>query len=216
MTRPHACIFDLDGTLVDSLRDIATALNSALDDLNLPRVDLRSVRDWVGDGLPALCRRAQPRADETTVKRLVECAARHYRNHCVDHTRPYPNILAMLKLLRSKGLPLAVISNKPHDLVELTLRGLGLIQYFEEVRGFVDEREKKPCPKHAIQVASNFECAPRLVCLIGDSPVDIRTARNAGMIAVAVAWGFRKIGELEAERPDFLVHSPDEIISLFD
>ncbi len=216
MTRPHACIFDLDGTLVDSLRDIATALNSALDDLNLPCVDLRSVRDWVGDGLPALCRRAQPRADETTVKRLVECAAKHYRSHCVDHTRPYPNILEMLKLLRSRGLPMAVISNKPHDLVELTLRGLGLIQYFEEARGFVDEREKKPCPIHAIQVASNFKCAPRLVCLVGDSPVDIQTARNAGMIAVAVAWGFRKIGELEAERPDFLFHSPHEIISLFD
>lgn len=216
MTRPLACIFDLDGTLVDSLQDISNALNSALEEFKQPRVDRNSVREWVGDGLPTLCRRAQPRADETTLKRLIECAAKHYRSHCVDNTLPYPNILKTLKLLRSRSVRIAVVSNKPHELVEITLRGLGLVHYFEEVRGFVDEREKKPSPIHALQVASNFKCAPRRICFVGDSPVDIRTARNAGMIAVAVAWGFRKTGELEAEQPDFLVHSPNEIIALFD
>lgn len=214
MTNPNAFIFDLDGTLVDSLQDISNALNSALRDLDLPQVDRDSVRQWVGDGLPTLCRRAQPRADKTVHERLIEHASNHYRRHCVRHTRPYPNILKTLDLLRGRGHKLAVVSNKPHELVEQTLRELRMTQFFDEVRGYLHERDKKPSPTVALQIATIFGCAPERVCFVGDSPIDIRTARNAGMIAMAVTWGFREIEELEAERPDYLVHSPDEIIEL--
>src|SRR2546428_7471965 len=98
MDRANAFIFDLDGTLIDSLDDIADSLNRALHELGRPSAERESVREWVGDGLPMLCRRAWPEADEIAHSALVKSAAAHYRGHCLDRTRPYPNILQMLEL----------------------------------------------------------------------------------------------------------------------
>jgi phosphoglycolate phosphatase len=210
----HAFIFDLDGTLVDSLRDIADALNDALAELNQPRASLDEVRRWIGDGLTTLCRRASPTMDPDALHRLVELARTHYQEHCADHTRPYRNILQMLDLLTARGAPLAVLSNKPHALTKEVLQRLDMMRYFAVARGCDAEEERKPSPNAALEIAARLGVEPAAVFFVGDSPVDVLTARNAGMIAVAVTWGFRDRQELCAARPDYVADNPLEIPSL--
>ena len=211
-----AIIFDLDGTLVDSLRDITTALNRALRHLQQPHVDRHRVRSWIGDGLPMLCRRALPNTDEPAVLRLIEQTATHYRTHCVVHTQPFPNILKMLDLLRERRVPLAVLSNKPHGLTVQVMRELGLSPFFQEICGCRNEQDKKPSPQVALQISETLETPPESIYVVGDSAVDILTARHAGMRAVAVTWGFRTEQELRAAEPDRLVNDPLEILDLVD
>lgn len=211
MKHDHAFIFDLDGTLVDSLRDIADALNGALAELNQPRASMEEVRRWIGDGLPTLCRRALPTTDPHTLQRLVDLARTHYREHCTDHTQPYHNILQILDLLTARGTPLAVLSNKPDELTARVIEQLDMARYFAVVRGCVMEEERKPSPNVARKIAAQLGVQPAAVFLVGDSPVDILTARNAGMIAVAVTWGFRDREELRAAHPDLLADNPLEI-----
>jgi phosphoglycolate phosphatase len=211
MNRARAFIFDLDGTLVDSLQDISAALNAALAHLKQPPASGQQVRSWVGDGLPTLCARAAPGADPPTLQRLVQTAKQHYRLHCTDHTRLYPKVLQMLNLLKVRQMPIALLSNKPHQLTVQVVRQLGLGHYFREVRGCLDEQQRKPSPSLVLQIARRLGIKPHAVIVVGDSVVDIRTARNAGMIAVAVTWGFRSRAELAAAKPDFLVDDPLEI-----
>jgi len=211
MMRTNAFIFDLDGTLVDSLQDIANALNGALAEVKLQRVSLEQVRGWVGDGLPMLCRRAAPNVASDTHNHLVQLVQQHYRSHCTDNTRPYPKVLQMLDLLKDRSTPMAVLSNKPHAFAVQVVDQLGLGRYFGNVCGYMHERDKKPAPEHALRVARQYAVEPSDILFVGDSVVDIQTARNAGMIAVAVTWGLRSRFELAAAKPDYLVHDPMEI-----
>ncbi len=214
MNRVRAFIFDLDGTLVDSLQDIADALNVALAHLQQPPASRQQVRSWVGDGLPALCARAAPDADPQALESLVQLTKEHYRLHCTDHTRLYPKVLRMLNLLKVRQTPIGLLSNKPHLLTVQVVRQLRLGHYFRDVRGCADQEERKPSPTLALQIARELEIEPRAVMVVGDSVVDIGTARNAGMISVAVTWGFRSKAELAAAKPDFMVHDPLEIPGL--
>jgi len=207
-------IFDLDGTLVDSLRDITAALNSALAEVNRPLADREQVRRWVGDGLRTLCRRAWPDADDRALARLLEAAERHYRRTCVQTTRPYPNILKMLDLLMDRGGRLAVLSNKPHELTMEVLERLSMARFFMEIRGAGAEEHRKPSPTIALHLASRMGARPAQVFFVGDSLVDIQTARNASMRAVAVTWGFRPREELAAAGPDALIDEPAALVDL--
>lgn len=211
MERHHAIIFDFDGTLVDSLRDITDALNAALADLALRAVTEREARSWVGDGLLVLCRRALPAGGETLAEDLARLTRKHYHAHPARHTRPYPNILKMLDLLQAARVPMAVLSNKPHDLTAQVVAQLGLTSYFAEVVGCRSEEDKKPAPAGALRLARRLGVEPAAVLLVGDSVVDVETARNAGMSSVAVTWGFRDRDELLAAQPDHLVADPLEI-----
>ena len=216
MTTIRAFIFDLDGTLIDSLDDIADALNHGLRELRRSTATRDEVRDWIGDGLPMLCRRAAKIDDDELVHRLVALTTHRYRRHCVDATRPYRNILTQLELLRNRGLPLAVLSNKPHDLTMHILDRLNLRALFDYARGCTRDDDRKPSPRVALEIAGAMTRAPDEVMLVGDSEVDVATARNAGMVSVAVTWGFRSKSELEAVRPDHIIDSPDEIAALID
>lgn len=217
MNTRTAVIFDLDGTLVDSLQDIADALNHALCQLGRERVDKTLVRQWVGDGLPALCRRAMTHsgAPEQT-DTLLDAAQSAYESRCTRTTCCFPNILKMLELLRSASIPLAVLSNKPHRFVEQIIDALALAPRFVSVWGYRDEKDKKPSPRQALALANLMGVSPADTYFVGDSPVDIQTARNAGMKAVAVTWGLRKKNELQAARPDFLLDDPLELIFLLE
>jgi phosphoglycolate phosphatase len=214
MKPDHAFIFDLDGTLVDSLCDIAAALNGALTELHQRRASRREMRRWVGDGLTELCRRALPEESIHLLPRLAESAKRRYQERGADETRPYRNVMQMLDLLTNNKTPLAVLSNKPHVLTEQVLEQLGMRHYFLAVRGCASDEERKPYPGVALEIAARVGMAPSRVFFVGDSPVDIQTARNAGMIAVAVSWGFRNRRELRAARPDHLVEDPLEVVQL--
>jgi len=212
MHRPRGLIFDLDGTLIDSLDDIAAALNRALREVGRAPAPRDSVRRWIGDGLPTLCRRAWPDASNEDTTRFVERVSIAYRADCATHTRPYPNMLQMLELLQSRGVPMAVLTNKPHDLTLAILAAVDLAKFFNPVRGYQRESEKKPSPAVALSVASEWKIEPREIAVVGDSDVDIRTARNAGMRAIAVTWGLRDRAELVDAGPDDMVDEPLAII----
>ena len=216
MTTIRAFIFDLDGTLIDSLDDIADALNHGLRELRRSAATRDEVRDWIGDGLPMLCRRAARIDDDELVHRLVALTTHRYRRHCVDATRPYRNILTQLELLRNRGLPLAVLSNKPHDLAMHILEGLNLRALFDHARGCTHDADRKPSPRVALEIVGAMARVPDELMLVGDSEVDVATARNAGMVSVAVTWGFRSKRELEAVRPDHIIDSPDELAAVID
>lgn len=209
-----AVIFDLDGTLVDSLDDITAAVNVALAAMRRPPVSSQRVRDWVGDGLPTLCRRAWPDADDQALDALIRLAADHYSRHAADRTRPYPNILPLLDLLAEASVPLAVLSNKPHAITQRVVDAMNLRAYFKCVQGYERESDKKPSPVMPRRVSAALCVDPARTILAGDSVVDVETARNAGMMSVAVTWGFQARRRLEEARPDFLVGSPLEILSL--
>lgn len=212
--RRRAYIFDLDGTLIDSLADISVALNAARGDLGMSFVDAKQVRTWVGDGLSTLCRRSAPEVDDTVLFRLAKHAAHHYAERPVVHTRTYSNILQLLNLLHSRGAPMAVLSNKPHALAVEIVARVDLAPYFAAVRGSQHEEDRKPDPRAAIEIIKSMHVAPNEVYMVGDSVVDIQTARNAGAKSVAVAWGFQNRDVLEAALPDFLVSDPLEIANL--
>lgn len=210
-TPPRACIFDLDGTLVDSLPDIHEALSHALRAMKLPPVTREQTRGWIGDGLPALCRRAVPQLDKSALEMFMEYARTHYAAHVVDETRPFPNIMQMLDLLKAECVPCSVLTNKPHALAVESVRHLGLMPYFVDVVGYRSEEEKKPDPRAARRLAQSMGESPAYVALVGDSVADIRTARNAGMISVAVTWGYQNSDVLRAESPDFFLEDPLEL-----
>ena len=210
----HAFIFDLDGTLVDSLQDITNALNAALTGIHRAPAEASKVRSWIGSGLLTLCRRAVNEDDPTTIAKLVQLTAESYAAHSTDHTRLYPKLLKILDLLHDRRTPMALLSNKPHALTVQLVKGLAIDRYFAEVRGCTEEQDKKPSPKNALAIAELLGVEPRRVFFIGDSPLDVETARNAGMIAVAVTWGFNDRPELEAAHPDFFVDDPDLIPDL--
>lgn len=207
-------IFDLDGTLVDSLDDIAAALNAALFEMRAAPVRREQVRAWVGDGIHVLCQRACPSAEPQRLEALVRSAREHYLAGCLDATAPYPNILKMLSLMKSANVPMGVLTNKPDALARQILVGLDLVRFFTEITGAEGAVPRKPEPSAALSMASLLHRAPRDVLLVGDSQVDILTARNAGMTAVAVCWGFRDRRELIDCGPDHLVADPLEIVPL--
>lgn len=212
--RPRAYIFDLDGTLIDSLEDISAALNAARRDLGLPPVSAIQVRSWVGDGLAALCRRSAPDGKAEMQFRLVQRSARHYAQRPVVHTAPYSNILQLLNLLQSRQSPMAVLSNKQDDLAVEIVALLKMSSYFDIVRGSRREEDRKPDPRGVLEIVQSLRIPPEQAYLIGDSVVDVQTARNAGTKSVAVAWGFQNRDALEAAHPDFFVSNPLEIAAL--
>jgi len=214
--QPVSFLFDLDGTLVDSLRDISAALNAGLRRLHRAGVSDEDVKRWVGDGLSMLCRRALPEADESSVTRLANLFMEHYSGHPLEHTRPYPNILKMLELLRARGCAMTVLSNKPDALTHAVIRGLKMEGFFACVQGSTSDDDRKPNPALALRIMSDIHVDPGNVFLVGDSAVDIETARRAGVRAVAVSWGFRDREELLRQGPDFMVDDPLDVIRLVD
>ena len=212
MHRSRAIIFDLDGTLIDSLDDIAGALNTALRERDRPAAPRDSVRGWIGDGLPTLCRRAWPDATTEDMLAFTRAVGAAYASACAVETRPYPNVLQILDLLQSRALPMAVLTNKPHDLTVAILQALDLARFFDPIHGYHTEAEKKPSPIVALRIASQWKMDPIDIAIVGDSDVDIRTARSAGMTAIAVSWGLRDPEELFRAKPDFMVDDPLDLV----
>lgn len=182
MTR--LAIFDLDGTLVDSVEDLAASVNHALRVVGLPRRDLDEIRGFVGEGARVLLERAvAPRAD--LVEPALAAWREHYEDHCLDRTRLYPGIAA---LVAGAGRTLAVHTNKPGALARKILDGLGLRSRFALVLGG-DEAPRKPDPTGVRLIQARVGAAPEETVFVGDSLVDLATARAAGVRHVAVTWG---------------------------
>ncbi|HUQ03211.1 MAG TPA: HAD-IA family hydrolase [Kofleriaceae bacterium] len=208
-TSIQAVIFDLDGTLVDSLEDIASALGGALADAGLARPPVELVRAWIGDGAHSLVRRAvEGRAD---VDAVFASFRERYRAQPIVTTRLYDGVAAALDELAGPGRSFAVLSNKPHELTKVIADRLLGAWPFAAVFGQRPGLPLKPDPTVALVAADELGVSPARCAFVGDSAIDVETARAAGMRAVAVAWGFRDRVELEAAQPDVIVDEPRQL-----
>ena len=207
----RACIFDLDGTLVDSLADIAGALNECLELLGIEQRPVSDYRYMVGEGMPMLCQRAIGEAHPQLVARLTELARMRYYVHPLRHTRSYPGIDELIGRLRERSVKLAVLSNKPHEVTTRLVRFLWPDGDFACVQGYVAEHSRKPDPFHALRICESLGVQPAETWIVGDTPTDVQTARRCGAVAVGVTWGFRTRADLESAGADLLFDHPDEI-----
>ena len=204
---PTLVVFDLDGTLVDSLADIAAALNETLGRLSrgTPPLHRETVRALVGNGARELVAGALPRAGvEAPVDEALALFIDSYRRGLLNETRPYPGVVAGLDRLR--GRTLAVLTNKPGDMSRAILEGLGLDDRFKRIYGGGDVPGRKPDPAGLRRLLEETSTPPGDALMVGDSGVDIRTARNAGVAAAGVSYGFDPMG-LAAAAPDFVLDS---------
>lgn len=207
-------IFDMDGTTLNTLEDLAGSLNYALRQFGFPERTVDEVRSFVGNGVRLLVERGVPAgclADET--EQVYEAFSRHYMVHCCDRTKPYDGILEILKTLRGNGVLAAVVSNKPDGAVqELCTR------YFENLfQVSVGEREgvkKKPAPDSVNEVLRQLAIQKEDAVYIGDSEVDIMTAKNAGMDCISVEWGFKDRMFLVENGAERIVSSPAELAEM--
>jgi phosphoglycolate phosphatase len=187
----RAAILDLDGTLVDTLDDLAASVNHALGAVGLPPRPLAEIRTFVGEGARRLVERAVGPHGHLAEPALAAWWS-HYEAHCLDRTRPYPGIAS---LLAGAGRALAVHTNKPGALARTILGGLGLLERLAMVVGG-DEAPRKPDPTGTLEILARLGCAPGDAVMVGDSRVDLATARAAGIPFVAVTWGFQPRAEL--------------------
>jgi len=198
-------IFDMDGTILDTLEDLARSTNYALINNNLPLRKVFEVKKFVGNGMEKLIERAVPAGTEKeTINKVVADFKEYYKEHCKDNTGPYPGITELLWQLKNDGIKIAVVSNKPDFAVQELCR-----QYFTGLfDAAIGERKnvrRKPAPDSINEVLSKLKIEKKDTVYIGDSEVDIETTKNAGINVIAVLWGFRdrKILE-EAGATDFV------------
>ena len=208
---PRACVFDLDGTLVDSLQDVAEAVNHCLELLSLPTHRVAEYRYLVGEGIPMLCQRAIGKTHAHLVLRLAELARTFYRTRLLVHTRPYPGVPELILRLRRRGVKLAVLSNKPHDATVRIVEALWPPGTFDCIWGYVEEQYRKPSPHYLQRICAALRVLPAETWLVGDTPTDIETARAGGAVGVGITWGFRTSADLEAAGARYIVDRPDQL-----
>lgn len=214
LPKPAACVFDLDGTLVDSLRDVAGALNEALALLGLPTHPVEAYRYMVGEGVPVLCQRAVGASNPGLVPQLIELVRPLYRARVLDHTRPYPGVDEMIQKLGVLGVHLGVLSNKPHDLTVRIVGAFWGAGQFELVNGYAEEGLRKPAPNCLLRMCAEWSLSPAEVWVVGDTPTDVATAHAAGAVPIGVTWGFRSRGDLVDAGVERLVDTPGELAEL--
>ena len=204
-------IFDLDGTLADTLADITDSINIAFAQAGLEPVTLGRIRALIGEGLTNLLRRASGLEDPERLASLVEAYRSVYRNRMLCRSRLYPGIEALLDKLTERHVPVAVLSNKPDEFTVPICAALLSAWPVVMARGSVEEALKKPDPTVALDLAKLMQRSPAEIFFVGDSTVDIQTGQCAGMTPIAVTWGYRDRPELEAAGPAWVVESPSEL-----
>ncbi|MBQ6600736.1 MAG: HAD-IA family hydrolase [Clostridia bacterium] len=207
-----AVIFDLDGTLLDTLGDLHAAVNHALRAFGFPERSIDEVRRFIGNGVVKLMQRATPEnTDEETDRKCLDAFRKYYLIHMRDKTAPYDGVIALLEKLRAKGIKTAVVSNKFHQAVyELCLDYFpGLI---DEAFGVSVESERKPSPANVYKALEKTGVTADECIYIGDSEVDVQTSHNAGIKCIGVTWGFRDRAELEKAGADIICDSCDDIL----
>jgi len=209
-----AVVFDLDGTLADTLRDLADSVNDGLTKLSQPTWPVEAYRLMVGEGRRTLCQRALSADRQDLVDELETLMTAYYADHCFDFTAPYRGIMPMLQTLEQTKVRLAVLSNKPDPFVQLTIQKLFPTTPFEVVLGEHDDLPRKPDPAGAIEVARRMKLSPGDVAYVGDTWIDMQTANGAGMFAIGVTWGFRDRDELQRSGAKVIVDTTDELLRI--
>lgn len=212
------CIFDLDGTLVDSLKDLANAMNTALEAQGFGTHDVQKYRFLVGSGLSVLADRAALAPNERYTpevkEKILADFSSYYELHCLDNTVPFKGVDALLKELKKRGVLFAVNSNKPDAFTKKIVKALLPEHDFSVICGKRDGFERKPSPDGANHIMYTVSASPEETLYIGDSDVDVLTAKNAGISFCGVSWGFRGKDELRSAGADFIADSVQDILDL--
>jgi phosphoglycolate phosphatase len=211
-------VFDLDGTLLDSLADLAESMNEVLESLGFPPHPVPAYKYFVGDGMEVLARRVLPEAarDAGALAQVVAAMRRVYGGRWDRKTRPYAGIPELLEQLQARGLRRAVLSNKPDDFTRLTVERLLAPHPFDLVQGVGPGTPPKPDPTGALAAAARLRVEPAACLYLGDTATDMQTACRAGMWSVGALWGFRTREELEESGARAVVERPDQVLALLD
>jgi len=211
-------IFDLDGTLIDSIGDLADAMNAVLESLGYPAHPRDDYRFLVGDGIEILVRRALPPevVDETNIPDVVGLMRQEYSTRWTATTRPFPEIPELLVKLDALKICTAVLSNKPDFATREIVGELFADNRFEIVRGALEGVPLKPDPNSVLGIISELGQSPQQSVFVGDTAVDMATGVNAGMRSVGVTWGFRDADELVDAGADYIIHRPLELLHFLD
>ncbi len=208
-------IFDLDGTLINSLEDIANSMNRALEAYKLPIHPVEAYKYFVGNGAEKLALRAVGKKEEL-FQEVFKLYMKDYKENNLVKTAPYEGVMETLKTLKEKGFSLGVFSNKPHqDTIAIVEHFFPNIP-FKAVRGQTKEVPVKPNPKGAWLVAEEMEISPEKMIYVGDSGVDMICANRAKMFPVGAAWGFRTQEELEENGAKKIIHTPLELLRMME
>ncbi len=209
-------IFDLDGTLLNTIYDLGEACNHAFRQMGLSQHPIPAYNYMVGNGVRKLIERAQPDADEQTVDELLRLFREYYDDHCTVNTTPYPGIPELLHSLKERGVAIAVASNKYEAATRKIIDYFFPDINFVAIEGQIPERPTKPDPSIIFAVLNEYPTPKNDVLYVGDSGVDMETARRACVESAGVSWGFRPISELKKFYADHIINNPMEILEIVD
>lgn len=208
-----AVIFDLDGTLLNTIEDLANSVNYMLKQFGYPTFTVEEYKYKVGNGMRSLIQRSLPKnhQSEAEIENALKIFTEHYKLHKSDNTAPYDGIKDLLKNLREKGIKTAVVTNKAHasakPLVEENFPKL-----FDKITGQKEGVPTKPDPTAVFNTMKELQVSSEECIFVGDSSVDMQTAKNSCAFALGVLWGFRKADELKQNGADALIKKPDELL----
>ena len=208
-------IFDLDGTLVNSLEDISDAMNTVLTGLNYPTHTYDTYQYFIGSGLRNLVSKALPASNNSDeqIEICFDCMINEYREVCTIKTKPYEGVVTLLDDLVSRNIKLAVFSNKADELTKKIAAEI-FPNYFDAAVGLSTEELKKPNPFEALEISKTWNLKPEEILFVGDSDIDMQTAINANMFAVGVSWGYRTEEELIGNGAKVVINKPSELIQI--
>ncbi len=212
-----ACIFDCDGTLLDTLVSIMYCANRALADFNLPQYGPKEYKQFVGEGARVLMERCLKNAGDETCRDFEAVFLRYctyFKKDCMYEVKPYKGIVELLHTLKENGIRLAVLSNKPHEQTVKVIADSFDDGLFDYVLGQKEEIRRKPAPDGALLIAKEFGVTPQECLYIGDTGTDMQTGNAAGMHSIGVLWGFRDEKELRENRAELLAEHPREIAAM--
>ena len=211
-------VFDLDGTLANSIEDIADSMNIVLTEKGFPTHNYDTYKTFVGHGLKSLVENALPDSvnEEPTIEICFNRMMSVYEENCIVKTCLYPGIAELLTELQNKDIKIAVFSNKANELTQKVVNVLLADWTLEMVIGAGGDIPRKPNPKGAILISSKMRIPPKEIMYVGDSGVDMQTAGNSGMYAAGVLWGFRSMEELLENGAEVLVENPMDLLNSLD
>jgi len=214
-------IFDLDGSLIDSAPDLALAVNHMLTSVHHANFDEATIDGWVGNGALILVKRAlsgsrniNKNLDSDFVKKALDIFLEFYSKNLCIKTAPYPNVRSSLKVLKSKGYRLAIVTNKPFDFVEPILKGLELLEFFEYFIGGDSLAQKKPSPLPLLHICEQLKVSLKESIMVGDSKNDILAGNACGMDTIALSYGYNYGENIEIYNPSIIIDDFGEILTL--
>lgn len=210
----NTVVFDLDGTLLDTLQDLAESVNEMLRQNGYPQRSEKEIRSFLGHGAMMLIKSALPEGtSDEEVERCLEFYRPIYKQNMNNHTQPYEGIMELLHTLRQHNVKMAVVSNKPDAPCAALVKNL-FNGYIEIAIGDRPDVPRKPAREAVDEALKLLGAAPKNAVYVGDSEVDVLTARNAGIPCVAVTWGFRDRDVFEQEKAEYIIDKPDELLTI--